>query len=135
MSTPAREYQTRKRILLLDNGRARNLHSLLLYTAGYEIEATGNEAEAHTLCRSMLPELVLVSANQSLSCNWDIAWKLQRGFPQQRIAFQYTDTVQLCPLYNNGKLIQKAEGPDDLLERVAALIGAAAHVTRQACFQ
>ncbi len=133
MATPTPECKARKRILLLDNGRARKLHSLILNRAGYDVEWTGNEAEAHIMCRSLLPELVVVSANDSLACNWDVAWKLQRGFPQQRIAFQFTDTVQLCQLYNNGKLIRKAEGPDDLVDRVEALIGAGVIGIEQEC--
>ncbi len=123
MTTGARENKLRKWILLLDNSRERNLHSIVLHTAGYDVESTGNEAEAHVLCRSMPPNLLLVAANESLARTWEISWKLQYAYPQQRIALLYTDSIQLCPLFQNGRLTHRAEGPEDLVERIETLIG------------
>jgi hypothetical protein len=123
----------RQRILLLDNGVARGMNSCVLNAAGYDVQSTGNEAEAHALCQSVLPTLVLVAANESLRQMWEIAWKFQRAYPQQRIAFLYTDSIQLCALFHAGNLMQKAEGPDDLIERVGTLIGIAEYRKKICC--
>ena len=54
-----------KKILLLEkNCNARNERARLLDGFGYAVHATQDCDEAHLLCRNLLPDLVLVAADQ-----------------------------------------------------------------------
>jgi CheY-like chemotaxis protein len=126
MKVQVHQDKHRQRVLLLEsNHQTRSHHSILLYTNGYDVEATGNEAEAHMLCHSLRPSLVLVAARHTVARTWEVCEKLQRAYPAQRIALLYNERMQLCPLYYDGELMQQAEGPDDLIERVDAILGKA----------
>jgi CheY-like chemotaxis protein len=110
-------------ILLLErNYRTRSMHVAMLQTHGYNVEATGNEAEAHMLCQSLRPALLLIGVGEPLSAMWELCEKFQRQDPRQRIALLYSDWLQLCPVFFNGRLAQEREGPEDIIRRVQALL-------------
>lgn len=121
--TPASEVRRRGTILLLEQDhRARSAHALLLHRHGYDVQSTGNEAEAHQLCRATAPDLVLVGFSEQNQASWAMCSRLRQRHPQQRVAFLHSDTLHLCPLFFNGELLLKGEVPEDFLGRVEALL-------------
>lgn len=112
-----------KRILLVERNKiVRNMHTLALNTHGYDVQSTSSDTEVHRLCESFRPDLVLVAFTTPLERIWELCEHIQLRNSRQRIAFLHDDTLHLCPLFLDGELIRKAEGADDYLQRVEALL-------------
>ena len=109
-------------ILLERDPQLRTQYTALLRSRGYTVKATGNEAEAHMMCRAAEPALVLVGASEPLRDMWETCEKLQRGHAHRKIALAYSESLRLCAISFEGQLPRRSEGPGDLLSRVAALL-------------
>jgi CheY-like chemotaxis protein len=121
--SPTAAVPRRSTILLLEQDQgARSKYALLLQAHGYQVQSTGNEAEAQQLCAAAPPDLVLVGCDDRSQASWALCERLRRGNPKQRIALLHRDTLHLCPLFFNGNLLLKGEVPKDFLGRVEALL-------------
>ena len=126
MSSPVEQAVARRSILLYEpNGRVRNMHTIMLHTNGYKVESTGNEAEAHAMCESMRPDLVLVGMSEPLDLTFKACERFQRRHPEQRVNVSPGEGLYLAPLSYNGVVVLEAEASDDLLEHVRTLLKAA----------
>jgi CheY-like chemotaxis protein len=96
----------------------------MLSTHGYEVNSVSNSAEAHLSWEATRPDLVLVAFSRYRAGTVEFLERIKRVRPQQRVAFVNGESLHLSPLFYNGELIRKAEGPEDLIEQVAALLAA-----------
>jgi DNA-binding NtrC family response regulator len=116
----------RRSILLFEpNRHIRSMHTIMLHTHGYKVESTGNEAEAHAICESMRPDLVLVGISEPLEHTFKAFERFQRRHPKQKITLSPGEGLTLAPLSYNGVVVLEAEASDDLLEHVRTLLKAA----------
>lgn len=109
-------------LLLEQDHRARSEHALILHRHGYDVQCTGNEAEAHVLCGVAAPDLVLVGFGEQNQTSWAICSRIRQRHPHQRIAFLHSGDLNLCPLFFNGELFLKGDVPEDFLGRIEALL-------------
>lgn len=123
MMRPVEQAAIRGSILLFEpNRRIRSLHTIMLQTHGYKVESTGNEAEAHALCESMRPDLVLVGMSEPLDLTFQAFERFRRRYPQQKINLSPGEGLTLAPLSYNGAVLRSGEASDDLLEHVRTLL-------------
>ena len=123
MKRPSQEASVRRSILLYEpNGRVRSMHTIMLHTNGYKVESTGNEAEAHALCESMRPDLVLVGMSEPLELTFKACERFQRHHPRQNVNMSPGESLYLAPLSYNGTVVRAGEGSGDFLEHVKTLL-------------
>ena len=116
----------RGRILLVDDDSGmRNFRAIMLSTHGYEVESVSSSAEADLSWQATRPDLVLVAFSRYRAGTLEFLEKIKRVSPEQRVAFVNGESPHLSPLFYNGELIRKAEGPEDFIEQVGALLGSA----------
>jgi CheY-like chemotaxis protein len=121
--TPGNGRRTLASILLVDDdSRLRNLRAIMLSTHGYDVDCVSDSADALLRWQATRPDLVLVAFARYRAGTLEFLEEIARVSPQQRIAFLNGESLHLSPLFYNGELIRQAEGPDDFLERVAALV-------------
>ena len=117
--------RTQRSILLLDDdSRMRSVRAIMLSTHGYAVDSVSNSAEAHMRWEATRPDLVLVAFSRHRAGTLEFLEKIKRASPQQRMAFVNGESLHLSPLFYNGELIRKAEGPEDLIGQVGALLAA-----------
>ena len=115
----------RASILLVDNDSSmRNLRAVMLSTHGYDVDSASNSVEAQSAWEVTRPDLVLVAFSRYSAGTLEFLEGIKRVSPRQRVAFLNGESLHLAPLFYNGELIRKAEGPGDFLERVRALLAA-----------
>jgi CheY-like chemotaxis protein len=100
----------------------RNLRAGMLSAHGYDVDAAGNSGEAQSAWEVNRPDLVLVAFSRHNAGTLEFLEGIRRVSPQQRIAFLNGESLHLAPLFYNGELIRKAEGPGDFLDRVEVLL-------------
>lgn len=123
--TPANDRILRGSILLVDDdSRTRSLRSILLSTHGYQVHSVSNAADAHQRWEATRPDLVLLAWFRFRAGMLEFLEKIKRACPQQRVAFVTGESLRLSPLFYNGELVRKAEGPEDLIGQVGALLEA-----------
>ena len=126
MKRPVEQTANRRSILLFEpNRRIRSMHTIMLHTHGYKVESTGNEAEAHAICESMHPDLVLVGMSEPLEHTFKAFERFQRRHPQQKIHLSPSEGLALAPLSYNGVVVCGGEASGDLLEHVRTLLNVA----------
>lgn len=94
----------------------------MLSTHGYDVDCVSNSAEAQLSWEAARPDLVLVAFARHRTGTLEFLEEIKRVSPQQRVALINGESLRLSPLFYNGKLVRKAEGPDDFLEQVRALL-------------
>lgn len=94
----------------------------MLSTHGYEVDSVSNAADAHQRWERTRPDLVLLACSRYRVGTLELLEKIQRASPQQRMAFVNGESLCLSPLFYNGELVRKAEGPEDLIGQVEALL-------------
>jgi CheY-like chemotaxis protein len=113
----------RKSVLLYEpNGRVRNMHAIMLHTNGYKVESTGNEAEAHALCDTMRPDLVLVGMSEQLDLTFQACERFRRRHPRQNVNMSPCDELFLSPLSYDGVVVRAGASSGDFLEHVKTLL-------------
>ena len=113
----------RKSVLLYEpNRRVRNMHAIMLHTNGYKVESTGNEAEAHALCETMLPDLVLVGMSEQLDLAFQVCERFRRRHPRQNVNMSPCDNLFLAPLSYDGVVVSAGASSGDFLEHVKKLL-------------
>lgn len=122
---PANGRTLRGSILLVDDdSRTRSLRSIMLSTHGYQVHSVSNAAEAHLRWEATRPDLVLLACSRYRAGTLELVEEIKRASPQQRIAFVTGESLHLSPLFYNGELVRKAQGPEDLIGQVGALLEA-----------
>jgi len=111
-------------LLLDDDSRMRSLRAIMLSTHGYEVDSVNSPAEAHVRWEATRHDLVLVAFSRYRSGTLEFLENIKRVRPQQRVGLMNGESLHLSPLFYNGELIRKAEGPEDLIEQVGALLEA-----------
>jgi DNA-binding NtrC family response regulator len=111
-------------LLVDDDSRMRNLRTAMLSTHGYDVDSAGNSVEAQSAWEVTRPDLVLVAFSRYSAGTLEFLEGIKRVSPHQRVAFLNGESLHLAPLFYNGELIRKAEGSEDFLERVGALLSA-----------
>ena len=111
-------------LLVDDDSKMRSLRAIMLSTHGYEVELASSSAEAHLSWEATRPDLVLVAFARYRAGTLEFLERIKRVRPQQRIAFVNGESLHLSPLFYNGELIRKAEGPEDFIEQVRTLLAA-----------
>lgn len=96
----------------------------MLSTHGYQVHSVSNAAEAHRHWEATHPDLVLLAWFRFRAGMLEFLEKIRRASPQQRIGFVNGESLRLSPLFYNGELVRKAEGPEDLIGQVGALLEA-----------
>jgi CheY-like chemotaxis protein len=109
-------------LLVDDDSRMRNCRAVMLSTHGYDVDCVSDSAEARLSWEANRPDLVLVAFARYRAGTLELLEEIKRVSPHQRIAFLNGESLRLSPLFYNGELICRAEGPDDFLERVGALL-------------
>jgi len=121
--TPAHDRTFRGSILLVDDdSRMRSLRAIMLSTHGYEVDSVRSAAEAHLRWNATRPDLVLVAFSGYHAGTLEFLEKIKLASPRQRMAFVNGKSLHLSPLFYNGLLIRKGEGPADLIRQVGALL-------------
>ena len=108
-------------LLVDDDSRMRNLRAVVLSTHGYDVDSASNAVEAQSAWGATRPDLVLVAFSRYRAGTLEFLERIKRLRPQQRIAFVNSESLHLSPLFYNGELIRKAEGPEDFIEQVESL--------------
>jgi DNA-binding NtrC family response regulator len=122
---PGNRRTQRGSILLVDDdSKMRSLRAIMLSTQGYEVESVSNSAEAQLSWEATPPDLVLVAFARYRAGTLEFLERIKRVRPLQRIALVNGDSLHLSPLFYNGELIRKAEGPEDFIEQVGTLLAA-----------
>lgn len=108
-------------LLVDDNAKSRNVRAISLSTHGYDVETIASASENKGWRRGGY-DLVLLSASHRLQRDM-AAWRqIQREHPAQQFMMVTDFSLHLCPVFYEGKQILSAEGPEQLLERIAALL-------------
>jgi len=110
-------------LLVDDNAQSRNGRVTSLTTHGYDVETIANASENEAWRRGRY-DLVLLSASQRLQRDMPAWREIQRAHPWQQFMLVTECSLRLCPVLYNGREILSAQGPEDLLERIAALLPA-----------
>ena len=111
------------RILLVDdNSQLRNTRALLLSTHGYEVEAVRDTLEACLRWRANQPHLVLLTLSKTADRTFSLCPDIRDSLPAQRVGFLLAESQYLCPVFLDGGVILKGEGPEDFLGRVQAML-------------
>lgn len=109
-------------LLVDDDSRRRNLRAIMLSTHGYDVGSASNAVEAQSTWEVTRPDLVLVALSRYNAGTLEFLEGIKRVSPHQRVAFLNGESLHLAPLFYNGELIRKAEGPGDFLEQVGNLL-------------
>ena len=98
------------------------MHAIMLHTNGYKVESTGNEAEAHSLCDTMHPDLVLVGMSEQLDLTFQACERFRRLHPQQNVNMSPCEDLFLSPLSCDGVVVRPGASSGDFLEHVKTLL-------------
>ena len=99
-----------------------NAQAMMLSTHGYEVETANNASEARTRWHACRPDLVLLALGDSADGNFGLWQSIREADPAQRVGFLLNSSQNLCRVYLNGEVILRAEGSDDIIERVQKLL-------------
>ena len=111
------------RILLVDdNSQLRNTRAVMLSTHGYEVESVSDTTEACARWHANRPDLVLLALSDTADRAFIWCQGIRDSIPAQRIGFLLAQTQYLCPVFLDGGVILKGEGPEDFLGRVQAIL-------------
>lgn len=110
-------------LLVDDNAKSRNVRAISLTTHGYDVETIGDASE-NEAWRQGRYDLVLLSASQRMQRDMRAWREIQRAHPRQQFMVVTDSSLHLCPVFYNGRPLLSAQGPEELLERIAALFPA-----------
>jgi len=111
------------RILLVDdNAQLRNTRSIMLSTHGYEVESVSDTTEACLRWHVNRPHLVLLSLSKTADRTFTLCPGIRESMPPQRVGFLLAESQYLCPVFLDGGVILRGEGPEDFLARVQAML-------------
>ena len=107
-------------LLFVPDERLRNAHAKKLNSHGYKVAGTGDVDEAHSICLSEKPDLVLVGISDPVSQVFEICDELRRRYPDQKIAL-VPGELPLCPVSFDG--VASIDVEQGFIEQIEALIG------------
>ncbi|MGH9556432.1 MAG: hypothetical protein ACRD2Y_11485 [Terriglobales bacterium] len=114
------------RILLVGgNSPLMSTHAVMLSTHGYDVDTAKDASEARARWRACRPDLVLLALGDSSDGNFGLWQSIRQSDPAQRVGFLLTGAQYLCSVFFNGKLVLRGEGPEDIVERVKAMLATA----------
>ena len=121
---PSRKKKARARVLLVgDNSRLRSSRVIMLSSYGYEVESMHSSTEAGLNWRASRPDLVLLALTNAADGTFRLWQSIRESDPEQRMGFLVSDSQYLCPVFYDGRRILHGEGPENIVERVRALLG------------
>lgn len=124
------------RILLVDdNAHLRNTRAVMLSTHGYEVESVQDTTEACLRWAVNRPDLVLLSLSKTADRTFTLCPAIRESIPAQRVGFLLAESQYLCPVFLDGVVILRGEGPEDFLARVQAMLSAVEAPARPAPVQ
>lgn len=101
----------------------RNAHAIELGTHGYDVECADNLEAALEICSGKPRALVLFAMDERSGKAWDVYRLIATDHPEQPLGFALNGTLKLCAVsFGDAEVIQ-AQGTDDLVSTVEALIG------------
>ena len=111
------------RILLVDdNSQLRNTRAGMLTRQGYEVESVSDTTEACLRWHANRPDLVLLALSDAADRAFFWCQGIRDSVPAQRIGFLLAQRQYLCPVFLDGGVLLKGEGPEDFLGRVQAIL-------------
>ena len=111
------------RILLVDdNQQLRDTRAVMLSTHGYEVESARDTTEACLRWHANRPHLVLLALSQAADRDFIWCQGLRDSVPAQRVGFLLAESQYLCPVFLEGGVFLRGEGPEDFLSRVQAML-------------
>ena len=114
---------TLMRILLVDdNSQMRNTRAVMLASHGYEVESVSDTTEACVRWHAKRPDLVLLALSDTADRAFIWCQGIRDSVPAQRIGFLLAQSQYLCPVFLDGGVLLKGEGPEDFLGRVQTIL-------------
>ena len=113
-----------KSILLLQDESAvgGKEHSSVLVERGYRVDLFHSGTDAYQSWKQCRPDLVLLSFQQFDQGVLDFLEAIQSAIPKQPIAFLQDESICLAPLFQDDQLVRGAQGPEDYLQKIDALL-------------
>lgn len=115
-----------KILLVDDNSQLRNTRAVMLSTHGYEVESVSDTMEACLRWHANRPDLVLLALSKTADRDFIWCQGMRDSVPLQRVGFLLAESQYLCPVFLDGGVILKGEGPEDFLGRVQAMLSGVA---------
>lgn len=112
-----------KILLVDDDPQLRNTRAVMLSTHGYEVESVPDTTEACQRWHANRPDLVLLALSERADRTFSFCPEIRESLPAQRVGFLLAESQYLCPVFLDGGVILKGEGPEDFLGRVQAMLG------------
>jgi DNA-binding response OmpR family regulator len=111
-----------KILLVDDNSQLRNTRAVMLSTHGYEVDSVSDTTEACLRWHKNRPDLVLLALSKTADRTFTLCPGIRDSMPAQRIGFLLAESQYLCPVFLEGGVILKGEGPEDFLARVQEML-------------
>jgi hypothetical protein len=108
-------------LLVDDNSARRSARAMVLFTHGYDVECAASLAAAQPIFEADKPDLLLIGVSERIRPRSALQ-KFGVSHPQQRVGFLLNEGQELCPVWFDGELLMPAEGSDDVVSRVTALL-------------
>ena len=135
MHAPQQEGGGMRILLVDDNARLRNTRAVMLSTHGYEVESVSDTTEACLRWHVNRPHLVLLALSKTADRDFIWCQGMRDSVPAQRIGFLLAESQYLCPVFLDGGVILRGEGPEDFLSRVQAMLSEVERPARPAQIQ
>jgi DNA-binding NarL/FixJ family response regulator len=111
------------RILLVDdNQQLRDTRAIMLSTHGYQVESVRDTTEACLRWHANRPNLVLLALSEAADRTFAKCPGIRESMPTQRVGYLLAQSQYLCPVFLDGGVILKGEGPEDFLGRVQEIL-------------
>ena len=124
------------RILLVDdNQQLRDTRAVMLSTQGYQVESVRDTTEACLRWHANRPHLVLLALSKAADRDFIWCQGLRDAVPAQRVGFLLAESQYLCPVFLEGGVFLRGEGPEDFLTRVQSMLSEVAMPARPAQIQ
>ena len=119
---PRKENPLARILLVGDNSRLRSSRAIMLGSHGYDVESIHSIPEAGRTWRASRPDLVLLALTNAADETFSLWRSIRESYPEQRVGFLVSDSQYLCPVFFDGRRILHGEGPENIVERVRALL-------------
>lgn len=111
-----------KILLVDDDPQLRATRAAMLSTHGYEVEAVRDTTEACLRWHASRPHLVLLALSKNADRNFILCPGIRESLPTQRVGYLLAQSQYLCPVFVEGGVHLRGEGPEDFLGRVQEIL-------------
>jgi len=122
--TRERQHEGRgMRILLVDDDQQlRAARAAMLSTHGYVVESVCDTTEACLRWHANRPNLVLLALSKNADRTFHACPGIRESMPMQRVGYLLAQSQYLCPVFVEGGVHLRGEGPEDFLSRVQQIL-------------